>query len=379
MPRPLDHDPADDADRGRPRRAVGGARRVDRVRVGDRRCPGGRRLPGRDVADRPRRRVVVAPGRFRRDGRPQAAYDDPPALGATGPQGAGGALAGIAGRDRATVVFLALHGPFGEDGTVQAPAARPPASRTRGRASPRRRRHGQGPVQAPRPGARDPGRRLDRGPRRAWARDRDAVLGTLEAFAAGTGDPRLMVKPSRLGSSVGMMLAHDPGERGPALDLAFRYDDVALAERYLAGARDLEVSVLGNEPAEIEVFGPGEIMPGHEFYDYQAKYMPGLSETTPTADVDGDPAGRDPQARPRHVPGDRRRGVRAGGLPARGRGARRVRDQHDPGVHADQPVPGPVRGGRLRLRRRVPAGRRPRAGPRPGSTGGASRSADLPR
>jgi D-alanine-D-alanine ligase len=121
----------------------------------------------------------------------------------------------------------------------------------------------------------------------AWARDRDAVLGTLEAFAAGTGDPRLMVKPSRLGSSVGMMLAHDPGERGPALDLAFRYDDVALAERYLAGARDLEVSVLGNEPAEIEVFGPGEIMPGHEFYDYQAKYVQGLSETTPTADVTG--------------------------------------------------------------------------------------------
>ncbi len=264
-------------------------------------------------------------------------------------------------------MFLALHGPFGEDGTAQALCEAAGLAYT-----------GAGVAASAVGMDKALFKRLARGlgipvtdwievRAAAWARDRDAVLGTLEAFAAGTGDPRLMVKPSRLGSSVGMMLAHDPGERGPALDLAFRYDDVALAERYLAGARDLEVSVLGNEPAEIEVFGPGEIMPGHEFYDYQAKYVQGLSETTATAEVTRDPAGRDPQARPRHVPRDRRRGVRAGGLPARGRGARRVRDQHDPRVHADQPVPGPVRGGRLRLRRGVPAGRRPRPRPRPRS------------
>jgi D-alanine-D-alanine ligase len=118
-----------------------------------------------------------------------------------------------------------------------------------------------------------------------WARDREVVLGELEAFARGTGDPRLMVKPARLGSSVGMTLAHAPAERAAALDLAFRYDDLALVERYLAGARDLEVAVIGNEPDALELYGPGEITSGHEFYDYDAKYTPGLSETTVTAEV----------------------------------------------------------------------------------------------
>jgi D-alanine-D-alanine ligase len=82
-----------------------------------------------------------------------------------------------------------------------------------------------------------------------------------------------------------MTLAHAPGERAGALDLAFRPDTVALAERYLAGARDLEVSVIGNEPDRLELFGPGEIVAGHEFYDYAAKYTPGLSRTSVRADV----------------------------------------------------------------------------------------------
>ena len=60
-----------------------------------------------------------------------------------------------------------------------------------------------------------------------WRRDREAVLGELEAFAAGAGDPRLMVKPARLGSSVGMTLAHEAGERAAALEEAFRYDTLA--------------------------------------------------------------------------------------------------------------------------------------------------------
>jgi D-alanine-D-alanine ligase len=88
-----------------------------------------------------------------------------------------------------------------------------------------------------------------------------------------------------MGSSVGMTLAHGPGERAAALDEAFRYDTVALAERYLAGARDLEISVLGNEPEHLELYGPGEILAGHEFYDYEAKYTPGLSETSIRAEI----------------------------------------------------------------------------------------------
>jgi D-alanine-D-alanine ligase len=113
----------------------------------------------------------------------------------------------------------------------------------------------------------------------------EEVLAELDAFAAGTGDPRLMVKPARLGSSLGMTLAHTAGERAGALAEAFRFDDLALVERYLAGARDLEVAVIGNEPDALELYGPGEILSGHEFYDYAAKYTPGMSETSQTAEV----------------------------------------------------------------------------------------------
>ncbi|HKF85053.1 MAG TPA: hypothetical protein VKB30_04645, partial [Candidatus Limnocylindrales bacterium] len=118
-----------------------------------------------------------------------------------------------------------------------------------------------------------------------WMRDPDGVLAELEAFATATGDTRLMVKPAGLGSSVGMTLAHSADERAGALDEAFRFDDVALVERYLQDARDIEVAVIGNEPDSLELYGPGEILSGHEFYDYAAKYTPGLSQTTTTAEV----------------------------------------------------------------------------------------------
>jgi len=117
-----------------------------------------------------------------------------------------------------------------------------------------------------------------------WRTEPDAVLDELEAFAAGTGEPRLMVKPAGLGSSVGMTLAHGASERAPALELAFRYDGLAIVETYLAGARDLEISVIGTEPP-LAIFGPGEIVAGREFYDYAAKYTPGLSRTTARAEV----------------------------------------------------------------------------------------------
>ena len=93
-----------------------------------------------------------------------------------------------------------------------------------------------------------------------------------------------MVKPARLGSSIGMTLAHTAEERATGLDLAFRYDDLAIVERYLANARDLEVSVIGNAPP-LGVYGPGEIVAGREFYDYDAKYTPGLSETSTRAEL----------------------------------------------------------------------------------------------
>jgi D-alanine-D-alanine ligase len=119
-----------------------------------------------------------------------------------------------------------------------------------------------------------------------WAVDRTGVEREMAAFSTGAADPRLMVKPAGLGSSVGMTLVHVPGELGGAIDLALRYDTVALVESYVPGARDLEVSVIGNDHTHLEIFGPGEIVSGHEFYDYAAKYTPGLSETSTHAEVD---------------------------------------------------------------------------------------------
>jgi D-alanine-D-alanine ligase len=225
------------------------------------------------------------PPDHRRDGRQGAAYDDPLALGAEGPLTAGAALDRLAAARPAPLVFIALHGPFGEDGTVQAMLDSADLAYT-----------GSGVTASALGMDKAVFKRLVRGiglpvvdwreVRAArWRDDPTAVLGELEAFAAGTGDPRLMVKPSGLGSSVGITLAHGTPEYAAALDLAFRYDEVALVEAYLVGARDLEVSVIGNDHAHLELYGPGEILAGHEFYDYAAKYTPGLSETTIRAEV----------------------------------------------------------------------------------------------
>jgi D-alanine-D-alanine ligase len=62
---------------------------------------------------------------------------------------------------------------------------------------------------------------------------------------------------------------------------AFHYDDLLLAEAYVADPRELEASVVGNDPAELEIFGPGEIIPGREFYDFVAKYRDDASRTLP--------------------------------------------------------------------------------------------------
>jgi len=85
----------------------------------------------------------------------------------------------------------------------------------------------------------------------------------------------LFVKPANLGSSVGISKAHDRGELAPAIDLAANYDRKIVVEQGVGGregkARELEVAVLGNDSPEASVVG--EIVPGKEFYDYEAKYL----------------------------------------------------------------------------------------------------------
>jgi D-alanine-D-alanine ligase len=225
------------------------------------------------------------PEEHRRGVRPAADYDDPVVLGASGPLPVGAAIDRLAAIAPRPVVVIALHGPFGEDGTVQALLEAADLAYT-----------GSGVAASALGMDKALFKRLCRGlglpvadwrEVRAdrWAVDPAGVRTELEAFAGGAPDPRLMVKPARLGSSVGMTLVHDPGELEAALAEAFRYDTLALAETYLAGARDLEVSVIGNDPAHLALYGPGEIVSGHEFYDYAAKYTAGLSETSTRAEV----------------------------------------------------------------------------------------------
>jgi len=85
----------------------------------------------------------------------------------------------------------------------------------------------------------------------------------------------VFVKPANLGSSVGISKVHDRKELGPALALAARYDRKLVVEQGVGGkksrARELEVAVLGNDRPEASLVG--EIIPGKEFYDYEAKYL----------------------------------------------------------------------------------------------------------
>lgn len=80
----------------------------------------------------------------------------------------------------------------------------------------------------------------------------------------------LFVKPSCAGSSVGASKATSRGELEKAVDEALAWDDKALIEPFLQ-AREIECSITGND--EITAYTPGEVIPSHEFYDYDAKYI----------------------------------------------------------------------------------------------------------
>jgi D-alanine-D-alanine ligase len=87
-----------------------------------------------------------------------------------------------------------------------------------------------------------------------------------------------------------MTLVHEAGELAEALDEAFRYDSKVIVERYIAGARELECGVLGNDPAV--AFDPGEVHSHREWYDYEAKYVSGMADVEPRATVDPELAAR---------------------------------------------------------------------------------------
>ena len=107
--------------------------------------------------------------------------------------------------------------------------------------------------------------------RRTWEREPEETLARIETEI----DYDCFVKPANLGSSVGISKAHDRSELRAALDDAARYDRKLLVEDAI-DAREIEVSVLGNDEPITSV--PGEIVPCNEFYDYAAKYIDGESD-----------------------------------------------------------------------------------------------------
>ena len=170
-------------------------------------------------------------------------------------------------RQPVDVVFPVLHGPFGEDGTIQGLlqlAGLPYV--------------GAGVLGSALGMDKDVQKRLFReaglpiGPfepvhESQWRDEPESI----EAAAEALGFP-LFTKPSTLGSSVGVSKVDDAGALAAGLDEAFRYARDAVIEKAAVGARELECSVLGNDDPVASV--AGEIVPeGHAFYDYEAKYL----------------------------------------------------------------------------------------------------------
>ncbi|MGE5691314.1 MAG: D-alanine--D-alanine ligase family protein [Pseudomonadota bacterium] len=155
------------------------------------------------------------------------------------------------------VVLPVLHGPFGEDGTVQGLLEL---------------------AGVPYVGAGVAASALcmDKDLFKAVLRDRGIAVARHRALRLGDpvenpfGYP-VFVKPARLGSSVGISKVHDESELGPAVELARRHDEKVLVEEFVAGT-EVECGVLGNQrPAPIASV-VGEIVPHAEWYDYDAKY-----------------------------------------------------------------------------------------------------------
>jgi len=164
------------------------------------------------------------------------------------------------------VVFPVLHGPYGEDGTVQGLLE-------------------LANVPYVGPGVLASAAGMDKAVmkvlfaaaglpivdsrafvRAEWTRDRDGVLAGIAAL----GYP-VFVKPANLGSSVGISKVKILAELVPAIEAALEFDRKVIVEAGVVNAREIECAVLGNDDPESSV--PGEIVPAREFYDYEAKYL----------------------------------------------------------------------------------------------------------
>jgi len=181
----------------------------------------------------------------------------------------------------ADVVFLALHGGQGEDGTLQAlldlAGVRYTGSGHLGSALAMDKHLSKTLFRAAGVGTAD---WTMAPPPTASAVRRTRFRAEVEAL----GLP-LVVKPSKQGSTVGLSVVRDLADLDAAVDEAFRYDDEVMVECYVAG-RELTVGILGREALPVI-----EIRPKKDIYDYECKYTPGMAEEF-VADLGEETAGR---------------------------------------------------------------------------------------
>ena len=115
------------------------------------------------------------------------------------------------------------------------------------------------------------------------AHDWDSRRGeVVTELAKGLGYP-MFVKPANLGSSVGISKAKDDASLAAAIDLARTFDRRIIVESAVPEAREIECAILGNDAPEASV--PGEVIPSREFYDYEAKYIDSASQTVIPAEL----------------------------------------------------------------------------------------------
>ena len=166
----------------------------------------------------------------------------------------------------AEVLFLALHGGRGEDGTLQALLEVIGVPYT-----------GSGPLGSALAMDKDVSKHLFR---QAGVPTADWLMAPATSDEAGRrlGWP-LIVKPSKQGSTVGLSLVKDPREFDGAVVEARRHDDEVMIEAFVPG-RELTVGVLDGVALPV-----GEIIPRHEIFDYECKYTPGMSKEIFPADL----------------------------------------------------------------------------------------------
>lgn len=165
-------------------------------------------------------------------------------------------------RAKIKVAFIALHGEFGEDGTIQSILETLRISYT-----------GSGVMASYLCLDKIVSKRIFK-QRKIPVPEYDTLHRESQklSFERSKLKSPLVVKPSTEGSSIGVSFVRRESQLKPAINLAFRYDDAIIIERYLEG-REITVAILNERPLPIV-----EILPKKKFFDFQAKYTKGKSE-----------------------------------------------------------------------------------------------------